>query len=77
MKYGLYNENGVLEQYVHVSDEGHLERVELPPGYTIRDAEGAVVEFEDPAVILVEAIKADLDSVANRLDELEELINDG
>jgi hypothetical protein len=73
MKLGMYNENGVLEQYVHASEEGDLEGFELPPGYTLRDAQGAVVEFDDPADIIISAIRADLDSLNELVNQLEEL----
>lgn len=40
----MFDENGHLQQYVGVEPGSE---VELPDGWTLRDAEGAIVEFDD------------------------------
>lgn len=73
MRYAMFDENGHLQQYVGVEPGSE---VELPDGWTLRDAEGAIVEFGHPLKPMIEAAREKANQVINALDAIEAALDE-
>ena len=72
MKYALFNENGHLEQYVHIEDDSEIDKLDMPAGWTLRDPEGIIVQIDDEWDRLTKRLQSILCDALDVLEDMQE-----